>query len=302
MGALGFCYLAYHFVYDYKYPVMIQLHSTRTGEIFQFPTAVVIEKSNPRKSLGGEAINLDFSEICENANTEFEVITLDSSSRPVESEISIECATQTCDIGTTEDGIVNNSVPQRANGYIIANAEGYETTGIFASTIQPGSVTIFLDKKYEKEFSIYQNSKLYSGEAMITFEDENGKINTLLYPNSNKIELSEGNYIITVTTYEEISLELGSTKQEYCVEVPRNILGIFGLTKQECTEIEVPEQLISKAVSGGGSGKYYFSENNLRNRNLIEIETEKFPEPNSIVQIQNNYILLENKEIGIDLI
>ncbi len=301
LGALGFCYVTYHFVYDYKYPVMVQLRSETTGEIFQFPVAVIIENSNPRESLVGESSALDVPEICENANTEFTIITLDSNSNHVNADISFECFSQTCDIGTAENGVLDEKFPQCVNGYIIAKAEGYKDAEVLTSTVNSGSLTIFMDRVYEMELSVALDNSYYSGEAIITFEDAEGNLNSVLYPEQDTIGLSAGTYEISVSVYKDVSLEFGSVTSEYCTEVPRNILGVFGLTKTECYEIEVPEQLISRALSGGGVGTVTFLENDLRNNNEILINVEKFPEPDSLVQIQENSVLFENKIAEVSL-
>ena len=49
LGILGFCYTPYHFVYDVKYPVLVQIFEGE--EFFQFPLAVVILGNNPREAL-----------------------------------------------------------------------------------------------------------------------------------------------------------------------------------------------------------------------------------------------------------
>jgi hypothetical protein len=301
-GALGFCYVAYHFVYDFKYPVMVQLYNKKTAEIFQFPIAIVIEDSNPRKSLAGESSILEVPEICNNANTRFQIETLDSNSRNVNSEISFECFTQTCRIGSTDSGILNELFPQCVNGYIIASANGFKDAEVQVSTVNPGSLTIFMDRLYEMELSLRLGSSYYSGEALITFEDVNGISQKILYPTQNKINLSQGVYNISVSIYKNVSFEFNSTTQEYCTEVPRKIVGVLGFTKEECYEVEVPEQLITKALAGGGVSTYSLSESDLKNNERILINANEFPNPNSLVQIQENYILLENEKLEVNLI
>src|SRR3989304_5829259 len=49
MGILGFCYVPYHFVYNIRYPVLVQVYDG--DEIFQFPLAVVIQGNKPREAL-----------------------------------------------------------------------------------------------------------------------------------------------------------------------------------------------------------------------------------------------------------
>ena len=52
LGVLGFCYAPYHFVYNVKYPVLVQVQEGE--EIFQFPLAVVIQGNKPREGLDVE--------------------------------------------------------------------------------------------------------------------------------------------------------------------------------------------------------------------------------------------------------
>jgi hypothetical protein len=67
LGIMGFCYVPYHFVYNIKYPVLVQIFSGE--EIFQFPLAVVIEGNKPRKALDIEAIDVGLPELCNYKNT-----------------------------------------------------------------------------------------------------------------------------------------------------------------------------------------------------------------------------------------
>jgi hypothetical protein len=301
LGALGFCYVTYHFVYDYKYSVMVQIRSETTGEIFQFPVAVIISGSNPRKPLLGEISALSEPEICENANTEFDINILDSNSNPVDAQISFECFSQTCDIGNAEDGFIEGVFPQCVNGFLIAKSEGYSDVQVQLSTVNSGSLTVFMDRIYDVGVSVSLDSQFYGEEALITFENLNGDVSTILYPERDEVRLSPGSYEISVSVYDNVSLEFGSGTQEYCVEVPRTLGGFLGLTKKECYEVEVPEQLFSKALSGGGTGSFTFSEADLRNSGEILLSIESLPKPDSLVQIQQNYLLFENREVEVSL-
>jgi hypothetical protein len=49
LGMLGFCYVPYHFIYDFGFPVLIQVYNNE--EIFQFPLVVYIDKNKPREAL-----------------------------------------------------------------------------------------------------------------------------------------------------------------------------------------------------------------------------------------------------------
>lgn len=298
IGMLGFCYVPYHYVYDIKYPVMIQLR--KGEELFQFPFAVVIEGNNPRKSLNAQAINRETSEICEYKNTPIKVNVYDSELTPINALISYKCFDEICEIGKTQNSSLISNFPQCINGNIIANAPGFREEKNIYSVTQEEEVDIVLDKLYELEVVLNKDNIKVNDKAIITFNSDNFA-NSLIYPKQTKINLSEGQYEIEVQIYENSSLRLESSKQEYCTEIPKSgIGGLFELTEEKCFNIEMPEQIISNALSGGGSENYYILESELRDSNIIEINSKGLPKPSSLEQLQNNYIIFENKELEIE--
>ncbi|MEK6845057.1 MAG: hypothetical protein AABX44_02255, partial [Nanoarchaeota archaeon] len=89
LGILGFCYVPYHFVYNVKYPVLVQI--SKDEEIFQFPMAVVVQGNSPREPLDAIASEAESIELCENKNTQIKINVFDSNSKPVDAEIFYEC-------------------------------------------------------------------------------------------------------------------------------------------------------------------------------------------------------------------
>ena len=84
-----------------------------------------------------------------------------------------------------------------------------------------------------------------SKNSIIAFISENNA-KTISYPEQKNVQLSEGNYEITVNVYDDSELNIGATTKEQCYEVPRGAVGgFFGLTKKECVDINFPEQTIS---------------------------------------------------------
>jgi len=297
LGIIGFCYVTYHFVYDIKYPVLVQVYSG--DEIFQFPLAVVIQGNKPREALDGSAVAVEVPELCIYKNTLVSVRTYDTNLNSIETEVSYECLGTTCNIGSTSGGTLNEDFPQCVNGYIRVSAEGYNDARVLYSTTEAGSVSLVLDKLYNTNIELNLENTIYNGNAIISFvSDDNVK--TISYPNQKTVDLSEGNYEIQVQVYEDVSLKLAATTTEQCVEVPRSGLGgILGLTEEECFEIEFPEKLISNALAGGGNQDYYILESELLGFNTIEINAEKLPTPDSLEQLQDNYILFEEKNLDI---
>jgi len=299
MGILGFCYVPYHFVYSMKYPVLVQVISGE--EIFQFPLAVVIQRNQPRKVSGGEAIGLEDAELCKDKNTLTEVRVYDSNLKPVEGYISYECLGAKCNIGMTKGGKISEEFPQCVNGFINVRAEGYREESVMYSTNEEGGLSIILTKLYDLPIQLKLDKQNYNKDAIISFVSDDYS-ESVVYPQQTSVKLGEGKYEVQVYIYKNSSLSLGAIKQEQCVTVPRSsIFGIIGLTKEECFEVEVPAQILSKALAGGGKQNYTFSENELKGSKIIDIYATSFPSPNSLEQMQMNDILFESTPIVVNI-
>lgn len=314
MGILGFCYVPYHFVYDVKYPVLVQISSgdtqrgilnegTRTSneasEIFQFPLAVVIQGNNPRKALETNAVELQAPELCKQKNTEIQVNVFDTKLDPVDAKISYECFGTKCDIGKTSSGVLKGDFPQCVNGDVIAKSSGYKDTRYQYSTVNQGIVDVIMDKLYNLNVDLKLNNLDYNGAATISFISDNN-VRTIVYPEQKTINLSEGQYEVQVSIYRNSSLTLGATKSEKCIEIPQSgVGGFFGFTKEKCFTIEFPAQVVSNALSGGGKKNYYILESELSNSNTLEINSQSLPAPTTIEKLQDNYITFDERSLDI---
>lgn len=298
MGIIGFCYVPYHYVYDVKYPVLVQVQEG--DEIFQFPTAVIIENNNPRESLEVDAVESLVPELCTYRNTGVSVSVRDSKGASVKADISYECFGNKCNIGETSDsGFLNDNFPQCVNGFVVAKAEGYRDSRNLFSTTETGSVNVVLEKIYTRDIQLKLDGLNYNENAIIYFTGDDST-ETVVYPEKRTVNLGRGQYEVKVYIYKDSSITIGATKTEQCIEVPRGVLGVFGITKERCFDIEVPEQIISQALVGGGSEDYFIFESELINSNTIEISTEGFPIPEVLEQIHTNSILFENQGLGIN--
>jgi hypothetical protein len=297
LGILGFCYVPYHFVYNLGYPVLVQI--SLGNEIFQFPLAVVIQGNKPRKSLSVEGVSEESPKLCENKNTLIDVNIYDSKLNFVEADISYECFSEICNIGETINGNLRNYFPQCVNGYIVVKADGFKETKYLYSVIKSGNVDIILDKLYELEINLKLSGINYYKDALISFiSDDFSK--TIVYPQQKSIKLSEGQYEIQVQIYKNSSLKIEETVKEQCMEIPQSGLGgIFGLTEEKCFDIEIPAQIISNALAGGGKENYYVLESELSKSNIIEINALSLPTPKSLEQLQDNYLLFESKNLDV---
>jgi len=298
LGMLGFCYVPYHFVYDFAYPVMIQIYEN--GELFQFPMVVYIEKNQARESEDIEGLPNVVPELCEYKLNKMNIYTYDNKLNPIESSIQYNCFNTQCYIGKTEiknnDAVLKGEVPQCVNGIIIARAEGYETGKILIEDVNKNSIDILLNKKYNLDLEV--NAE----KAIITFT-KGDKVITVNYPEQKQIELSSGDYNIKVYSYINSSITLQGSKTEKCVEVPKSgVLGVFGLTEDKCFTLEIPSQVISYAVSGGGNQDYYVADSELENSNKILINIKNFDIPRKVEDLQENYNKVEINDLDINFI
>jgi len=214
LGMLGFCYTPYHFVYDFGYPVMIQMFYQ--GELFQFPVVIYINKNNPREPLDTKGTPIPVPELCEHKLSDMTIYTYNKQLQPIEAEIEFKCLETTCNIGKTKfqgkDSVLTAKFPQCVNGYILASAEGYETAKHIVSSISQGEATVFLDRKYDLDLEIRKGGRILSDKeyAVVTFAKES-KSRTVSYPEQKEIELSEGQYEVKTIIYSDASINFDRT-------------------------------------------------------------------------------------------
>ena len=297
LGILGFCYVPYHFVYDVVYPVLIQVYDG--VEMFQFPVAIIVNKNMPREALFGTEVVDTTTELCKYKNTEVVVYTYDTELNPVEADISFKCISDVCSIGRT--GVSGSSAklvedfPQCVNGFIIAKSEGYATAKYQISTNEPGVADIIMDKLYDVDVELELDGQSTDEQAVIHFNSEDYST-SVAWPQQKKVTLVQGDYNISVYVYRNSSLNIEGYTTEKCSDVPRDgLLGVFGMTKEKCFDISIPSQKVEMSLSGGGRGREYIVESNLRDYGVMEIMTESLPKPASLDELQNNYQLFNTK-------
>ena len=305
MAAMGFCYVPYHFVYDMKYPVLMQVYDGE--EIFQFPVAVVILGNMPREPIEG-ALGYDIpnSEMCDYKNTNWGIYTFDTKLNPVSANISFKCFNEICDIGYTnsESGYLEELVPQCVAGSFVAMADGYEDkTYLVETSSREGIADILMSKIYEKRVEFTVNNAPYNDNAIITFEKPSESISrTITYPRERNVKLSAGNWTVRVYAYGNTSITIPASTQEECVDAPKTgIAGFFGMTEKKCFDITIPAQTIDSAVKAGGNQVYYILEEELVSSSIIDINADGLPSPRNIDDLQKNYQLLEESGLDIEL-
>jgi len=295
LGILGFCYVAYHFVYDLDFPVLIQVsHNT---EILQFPLLVVIDK-NVARAASTEESPINTEDICNPKTQTATFITADQDINPVESEIYLSCVDHLCYLGnsTIQEGIakLETKVPACLNGQIISKSPGYEETNTIISTNQPFTLNLFLNKLYELGI----NLDLQGNERAIINFESNGKRTTLSYPEQNKIQLAAGIYNISVQLFKEANINLPSQTGEKCVSIPNQ--GLEGQQTQ-CFDLSVPSQTLTEVIFGGGSSQIELTEQQLSKSMSMKISPEKFELPTTIEKLGEIYEIVDTAKLQISL-
>ncbi|MEK6913140.1 MAG: hypothetical protein AABW47_00525 [Nanoarchaeota archaeon] len=298
LGIIGFCYVPYHFVYNVNYPVLVQAY--KGNEVFQFPIAVVIKGNKPRIALDSSASKETTLELCPYKNTPTTVTVRDTNSNPLDADVSYECFGESCYIGKTSSGTLTEDFPQCVNGFVTTKASGFVNSRQQYSTTSSGSIDIAMQKLYNKNIKLKLGGADYNGKALIYFVSESNS-QIVSYPEQNKVNLSEGDYGISVYVYKDSSIRLTESVSEECVDVPSaGIGGIFGFKDKNCFDVKVPSQIISNVLSGGGKVDYSISEDNLKNSNSIEINSDDLGVPTTMEQLQNNYLLFDNNELEVN--
>lgn len=301
LGILGFCYVPYHFVYSLRYPVLIQI--SQGEETFQFPLSIDIENNFARPFGNGFAVTDTNVDLCNLAKSIVSVNLIDSKGNPLEGNITYTCFDSSCDLGSTKGGTLQAQFPQCVNGKIIVSSSGYKDATHIFSTVEGGSTTIMMSKIYEKSVSLNLNNAKGDERAIITFiSDDSSDSQTVVYPDNNKINLTEGNYNVQVYVYDNSSIKFNKSKMQQCFDVPSGVLGLIGFTHQECTTVDIPEQTISSVLVGGGSENLSFSDNDLSGNKIIQINADRYQTPTSINELQIIYTLVDSKSVEVKMI
>jgi len=300
LGSLGFCYVPYHFVYDLKFPVLIQI--IKDDELFQFPVVVVIDKNVVRNKTMESKEETGF-DLCQYRNQEITVFTYDENSKPIEADIGYKCFNQVCDIGRTKieggKAMLDAKVPQCYNGFVVAKAPGYASAKLQSPGIDSFIANLFLKPEHVLDLEIKGLGK--DEYATITFTSE-GYSTSMYYPEENQISLVEGIYNVSVYLFKESSITLDAQRVEKCIDVPApGLSGIFGGMQEQCFEIDVPKESLTNVVFGGGKSQYSVTESELNSASKLSIKAQAYDVPENILELGDIYSLIDISELQIDL-
>lgn len=304
MGIMGFCYVPYHFIYDLRFPVLVQIGDGLDN--FQFPMVVNIDNNLVSDSTTGafveESQDIDICSFAENFVT---VNTYDSYLNPVAANISYKCFDNTCNLGETKlsssGAIFEGRIPACVNGELIASAEGYVDSKVTFSSNSQDSAEIILQEKYSLDVEIRLGGRIVRNATAVVHFISDDFSSSAIIPESSTVELKEGLYKIEAFVYGNSGVVIPSTRKTECFTVNRGgIAGLFGSTKEECVDVEIPATNIDYALSGGGKLEdYYLLASELQTGKII-IDVSELPRPNSLEQLQYNYEVFNTLGLEVD--
>jgi hypothetical protein len=300
LGVMGFCYAPYHFVYDISIPVMVQIYNN--DELFQFPVAVIVDKSIAREGLVSELEVEEEFDLCAFYNKDVEINVFDVNLNPVdEVRLNYKCFDQLCTLGETKNGKFVGSAPTCLNGFVQARKEGYNEVKEIFSTSEERVIDIIIDKEYNVEVELLVGGERFTkGTAIIVFDGD--KTVTTALPEFKEVRLSEGNYEIRVYVYSDSEITIPGRTERKCQEILREgILGFFGSKKEECFDIVIPDTKIDYAIVGGGKVNTYLLESEIE-RGKVIIEVDKLPTPKNLEDLQVNFESFDSQGVDYEFV
>lgn len=301
LQTMGFCYVPYHFVYDMFFPVVFRISSS-DNEIFQFPVVVIIDKNVPRQGTQYTLESEDDVEqdLCQFATNDLEVSVRSSEGGSVSgAKVNYKCFDQSCEVGTTNsNGKLVGKVPACINGYLQIESEGYQQKSSLFSSNNASETEVFLDKNYQVELNLLVDGKESQGQTFISFAGDNGIVQGVI-PDSAEVKLTSGFYNVSVYQYGNASIRIPSSTTRQCSDVPSSgIAGFLGATKEQCYDITLPETIIDRALTAGGTGEIYLPQE-LLEKGELTIMVDSLPKPTGIDSLESNYALFETQ--GVDV-
>ncbi len=293
MGILGFCYVPYHFVYDVAFPVMFVIGNGL--ETFQFPVVTIIDNNLPRSTNITDFISDENDvDICAFREGDIAISTYDSDLNPISANITYSCFDSSCNLGQTnsidESSTLNTKIPICINGKLVATAGGYAPKEMIFSSNKEFFAELILDRELPIIVNVKVAGKILQNvTSVIHFKGDEEYSKSLVLSENNKVELKEGLYDISVYVYGNSNVVIPATRKTECFKSAKSgILGIFGGTKEECVNVEIPPVKIDYALRGGGKTTSYILESELKT-GIINIEVSELPKPESLEQLQYNY-------------
>ena len=107
-------------------------------------------------------------------------------------------------------------------------------------------------------------------------------------------------YNVTAYSYRNGSVSIPGTNQKKCINSPKpGLLGFFGATTENCFDLNLPEQIVSNIVSGGGKSQIYLAESDLA-KGKASIKIPQVALPSNVEELQKVYSQIENNWVEIE--
>ncbi len=301
LGIMGFCYVPYHFVYDLRFPVLIQVGDGI--ENFQFPVVVDIDNNVVGEPSFSEISDESEVDVCSFAEGDVTVNTYDSELNPIVANVSYHCFDSLCGLGQTSisgnTAVLDAKIPVCVNGELIVSAGGYADSKVLFSSNSNSFAEVILEKEYPVSVEVRVAGKIVKNStAVVHFVGEDYSASAVI-PESGNINLKEGLYDVKAFVYGNSNVVIPSTTKTECYKVSRGgVAGFFGSTKEECVNVEIPATKIDYALLGGGKTTSYILGSELKGGKII-IDVSELPTPNSLEQLQYNYEVFDT--LGVQL-
>lgn len=294
MGIMGFCYVPYHFVYDLRFPVLVQVGDGI--ENFQFPLVVSIDNNLVLPSgLGNFVSDEEEVDICSFAENDVSIQTFDTSLNPILANVSYKCFDSVCGLGQTKylsnNAVLDGKIPACVNGELIASAQGYVDSKVLFSSNSESYAELILEKEYSLDVEVRVGGKnLVNSTSVIHFVSEDGYSTSAVLPESKSVKLKEGLYTINAFVYGNSNVVIPASRKTECFKVSKGgIAGFFGSTKEQCIPVEIPSTKIDYALRGGGKLQDYYILGSELSGGKIVVDVSELPVVNSLEQLQYNY-------------
>ena len=302
-----FCLNNYHFIYDIKYPILVNLNDNNFD--FQYATMVIIANNQPRENrLGIEAPVNSNPVICKSGSVEIIIDAIDQyTNKEIENaDVKFACVGTVCELGKTSQSGLKTKVPACLNAEIKVEKDGYNKAQIITDTTDGGNLFLYLKPKYKKNIEVKVidentvRTPLSSEFVSFTLTNSNDKTQISFSQDSKEIELSEGEYEVSSYIIRNYSTKIKLQKQElqYCADVPRTgILGVLGFTKNECTKTEIPETDLEQVLVGGAKFNLTLTQDQIISSNTITFYTLFNKVPSNVQELTDLYNLIgKNKD------
>lgn len=304
LSVLGLCYVQYHFVYSLSYPVLVQVYD-ENDNLFQFPVVVVIDKNVPRKSNVETTVGENEAEICKNKVEDIVVLTKDAEGNALESSIQYKCSNTLCDIGKTSiagnEAELDGKFPQCVNGFVIASSENHADAKAELSTNEPASIELILYPYHSLDINP-KNLNLQTDEMLLITFTSDDYTASAIYPEQKQIKLVEGIYDVDAKLFKKGSIKLESENVRKCIKVPdTGIGGLFGAQREDCYDMSIPAQEVEQVIAGGGKAEFSCDETELKSSTKLSIDVPQFDIPKTVVEMQDNFNILETSAVNVEL-